>query len=276
MYEQVCRIYKQNIYLYLIFLLKSFNKEKAYKFEYVIGILNGLLFIFIFTSLWSALYNASTNLSALPFNKGQMIAYAVYAMLIKISLTQEESSIPANVRSGQIAMDMIKPINFIRMHLAQALGQTMFHWVTRVIPIAIVTFIFFDININISLNLLIIVLISWIFGYLILFYINFMFAMLAFWFVEVFGFQLMKFALMTLFAGGILPIDFFPESMQPFIKFLPFQYIIYAPTSILIGHNREYDIFYLIIGQLIWVILLYAAARFVWFKGQTKLIVQGG
>ena len=45
--------------------------------------------------------------------------------------------------------------------------------------------------------------------------LNFIAGLLAFWFIEIFPFMLFKYALFTFFAGGIVPIDFFPEFLKP-------------------------------------------------------------
>lgn len=248
----------------------------AYKFEYFIGILNGLLFIYIFTSLWSSIYANSTTGDNLPFNRAQMISYAVYAMLFRISMTMDDNEIGRKVRTGDITMDLIKPVNFALMTFGDALGRTIFHWLTRVIPILVVTLFAFSTPLPTDPANYALAMIAWIFGYLIAFMIDFMVGMLAFWFMEAFAFQLMKFGFFTLFAGGIVPIDFFPEVMKPFIALLPFQYILYTPTVLFIGHVRGIDALKMIGAQMIWVFLLLVLARFMWKKATEKLIVQGG
>ncbi|MBF0169697.1 MAG: ABC-2 family transporter protein [Nitrospinae bacterium] len=263
--------------VYPSFFAKAFQRELAYKFEYFIGVFNGLLFMFIFTSLWEAVYAGPTAATGgTAFTREGIITYAVYAMLVRISMTQEESGIPAKVRSGEIAMDMIKPVNYMLMTLAETGGGTLFHWVTRVAPIFAVALFAFDAwPPSDPLNWLMLG-VSWVFGYLIFFYLNFAFALLAFWFVETFSFQLMKFGLFTLFAGGIVPIDFFPDWLQPVIAFLPFPSIIYVPTALFIGHIPAAEAGSLIGVQVAWTVGLGLLCRVMWGMGQRKLIVQGG
>lgn len=262
---------------YHLFAIKSFRKQLAYRFEYFVGMLNGLLFIFIFTSLWRSIYaNSSIDQSQLPFDSDSIISYAIYAMIIRISLTQDESPIPTKVRAGLISLDMIKPINFIVMSFAEALGHTMFHWVARSIPIFIVTLIFFDARAPFELDRIAIGAFSMALGYLILFFINFCFAALSFWFIENFSFQLMKFGLITLFAGGIAPIDFFPRALQGLIRWIPFQHIIYTPTTILIGAKSISESLEALLIQSGWVLTLALCGALMWRFGQHKIVSQGG
>ena len=241
------------------------------------GVLNGLLFIFIFTSLWKSIYaHSAAEAIGTGFDRNKIIVYAVYAMIFRISMTMEDNDIGRKVRSGNISMDLIKPVNVFFMNFAECFGQTLFHWFTRVLPILVVSLLFFDAPPPVNPLNYLLGGVAWIFGYLILFMLNFSVALLAFWFVEIFSFQLMKYGLLTLFGGAILPIDFFPEWAQPAIAFIPFQYIFYVPTALFIGHIEGMAAINLILIQAVWVVLLSTVCYFMWGAGKKKLVVQGG
>ena len=262
--------------VYLNFVMKSFQKQLAYKFEYFVGVFNGLLFIFIFTSLWAAVYKNSEAAAASPFTMKEMISYAVFAMLFRISMSMEDLGVAQKVRTGAIGMDLIKPVNYFLMLLSEAFGQTMFHWVTRVAPILVVSLMAFDVTIPRGAGVYAMTAVAWVLGYAILFLINFAFALIAFWVLETFSFQLMKFGLFTLFSGGIVPIDFFPEWMKPFIAFIPFQYILYVPTSVFIGHIKGGAALGMILLQGAFVAALSVLCYAMWSAARRKLVVQGG
>ncbi len=277
MIETVLSEKRRNVYLN--FAAKSFQKQLAYKFEYFVGVLNGLLFIFVFTSLWKGIYEHSTSSAiaeGVSFSKEQMQTYAVYAILFRISMTMDDNSITQKVRTGAISMDLIKPVNFFFMSLSENLGQTMFHWFTRVIPVLMVTLVMFEAPLPTGISNYALAMVAWVFGYLIMVTLNFAVGLLAFWFIETFSFQLMKYGLITLFSGGILPIDFFPEWLKPTVAMLPFQYILYVPTSIFIGHIDGGAALSMIALQGVWVALLGLICFTMWRAGQKKLIVQGG
>lgn len=261
--------------VYAKFAIRSFQKQLAYKFEYFVGVFNGLLFIFIFTSLWRAIY---ANLAAPPaaFNLESITAFAVFAMIVRISMTQDDMSTVGKIRSGAIALDMVKPMSYFGMMLAECLGQTMFHWFTRVIPVLIVSLLAFDAALPRAWENWALLIIAWPLGYLIMFMVNFIFALLAFWFIETFSFHLMKYGLFTIFSGGIVPVDFFPEWLKPVIESLPFMYILYTPTALFTGHIAGADALRLILLQGAWAVALGMACTVLWRAAQRKLVVQGG
>lgn len=262
--------------VYINFALKTFQSQAAYKFEYFVGVFNGLLYVFIFTSLWTAIYSGLTSGADTPFTKTGIITYAVFAMVCRISMTMEDTEISSRIRSGDIAMDMTKPVNFFLMNLSQTSGVTMFHWFTRVIPILLVCFFAFDLKIPAEPARMAASAFAWIMGYMIFFMLNFVFALLAFWFVETFSFQLTKYALINLFSGAIIPVDFFPAWMRPFMEMLPFQYIFYTPTAVFTGHLAWPEAMRLISLQLGWIAFLGLLCNFMWRSARRKLVVQGG
>lgn len=262
--------------LYLKFAMKSFQKQLAYKFEYFVGVFNGLLFIFIFTSLWRAIYSSSEAAPASGFSLNGIIAYAIFAMIIRISMSMEDMSTISKVRTGAISMDLIKPMNYFAMLLAESLGQSMFHWFTRVFPILVICLFAFDVSMPIETSNYLLFGVAWVFGYSIMFMINFLFGLIAFWTVETFSFQLMKYGMFTLFAGGIIPIDFFPAWAMPVVDMIPFKYVLYVPTALFIGHIGGDEAYALIALQLAWVAALGLASWLMWSVAQRKLVVQGG
>jgi len=262
--------------LYLKFAMKSFQKQLAYKFEYFVGVLNGLLFIFIFTSLWRAIYVNSDAAANSGFNIDSIIAYAIFAMIVRISMSMDDMSTIGKVRSGDISLDLIKPMNYFTMALSESIGQSMFHWFTRVVPILGVSLLLFDVSMPISASNYGFFIVAWTLGYFIMFMINFLFGLIAFWTIETFSFQLMKYGLFTLFAGGIVPIDFFPDWARPVADILPFKYVLYVPTALFIGHIGGDKAMKLLEIQALWVAGLGFVCWAMWGVAQRKLVVQGG
>ncbi|VAX18452.1 hypothetical protein MNBD_NITROSPINAE03-1443 [hydrothermal vent metagenome] len=262
--------------LYLKFAMKSFQKQLAYKFEYFVGVFNGLLFIFIFTSLWGAIYSDSQSAEGSGFTSDSIIAYAIFAMIVRISMSMDDMSTIGKVRSGAISLDLIKPMNYFSMALSESIGQSMFHWFTRVVPILAVCLLAFDVSLPVSAANYSLFIVAWALGYFIMFMINFLFGLIAFWTIETFSFQLMKYGLFTLFAGGIVPVDFFPGWARPIVDFLPFKYVLYVPTALFIGHIGGAEALKLLGIQAFWVAGLGFICWAMWGAAQRKLVVQGG
>lgn len=262
---------------YIKFIAKSFQKQIAYKVEYFVGLVNGFLYVFVFTSLWNAIYSFSNQKQLqTSFTKSSIISYAVFAMVIKISFTMDDQITTRKIRTGNLVTDLIKPINYFYLTLSECIGQTLFHAFARGLPVLVLSLIVFDIKMPGEVSNYILLIVSCLMGYFILFMINYLIGLLAFWFVETFSFQLMKYGLYALFSGGIIPIDFFPAEVQPVMNFLPFKYILYIPTCLFLGRFDNKTICVSMLGQAVWVIFLLILSKIAWDKAMKKLIIHGG
>ncbi|MDR4509457.1 MAG: ABC-2 family transporter protein [Candidatus Brocadiaceae bacterium] len=262
--------------LFFKFISISFQKQVTYRFDCFVGIFNGLLYVFIFTSLWKALYSQFDTKEHNGFTLHAIITYVVTVMAVRISFTMDDSIIYKKVQNGSIAMELVRPTSFFFMNLAENAGHSLFHILARTCPIVLLSAILFDISVPFEPVRLLAFLFSSLIGYLLLSMLNFITGLLAFWFLEIFPFMLFKYALFTFFAGGIVPIDYFPEYLKPFVHFLPFQHMLYSPTVILIGHVPLEKIQPIIITQLAWLLIMSVLCVLMWNAGKKKLIIQGG
>ncbi len=262
--------------LFFKFVSVSFQKQVTYRFDCFVGIVNGFLYVFIFTSLWKALYSQFDTTVHKGYTLTSIVTYAVLVMAVKISFTMDDSIIYRKVMDGSIAMELVRPTSFFFMNLAENVGHSLFHIMARTFPIVIMSVLFFDITIPFEVSRFLVFFLSCIAGYILVSMTNFIAGLLAFWFIEIFPFMLFKYALFTFFAGGIVPIDFFPDFLKPLVNLLPFQYMLYFPTTILIGKASLSDAQSIIMAQLMWIVIMGLICTFMWNAGKKKLIIQGG
>lgn len=252
----------------------SFQRQIAYRFDYFMAVLNGFLYIFIFTSLWKAMYSQGQGLGG--FTAASISAYAVIAMVIRISFSMDDTVIYNKVRDGSIAIDLMRPVPFFGMNLAECAGYSAFHVIARGIPILLVSYLLFGLDTRAGAAHLLLGGASLLMGYMILFMLNFVWGLLAFWFIEVFPFQLMKYAMLNLFGGSVIPLDLFPAFMRPISALMPFQHIFYTPAAILIGHASGEKAALMVAEQAVWVALMAGLCLVTWRRGRRRLVVQGG
>ncbi len=256
------------------FAAVSFQKEITYRFDYFMAVLNGFLYVFVFTALWRALY--AQGAGAGGFTAASITAYAVMAMAIRISFSMDDTTIAIKVRDGSIATDLIRPVSFFMMNMAQCLGFSAFHTAARGVPILIFSIFLFKLDIPLTAQGTALGALSLVMGYLILFMLNYLFGLIAFWVIEVFPFQLMKYGLLNLLGGSVIPVDLFPAFMKPFLALLPFQHIFYTPAAILIGHAAPDRALVMLTEQAVWVGIMGAASLLVWNAAKSRLVIQGG
>ncbi len=81
--------------------------------------------------------------------------------------------------------------------------------------------------------------------------------------------------LLNLFSGAFVPIWLFSEGLKALSEFLPFRYIVFEPTAILVSVKSCEETAAVLGMQLVWVVVLSGAVSLVWNRGRHRLMIQG-
>jgi ABC-2 type transport system permease protein len=178
------------------------------------------------------------------------------------------------IRNGQIARDLLKPMNFQAYTFANMLGQNMFAFLFQLLPILAVGIIFVGMNFPSIPNLLLF-LFTMINAIVISFQINYIIGLVVFWYLR--GWQAnIVWMLNRLFSGAYIPLWFFPTFLVTISNFLPFRLYYFVPISIYLGTLTPRDCLYAILQQFAWMIILYGLTMLEWRAAMKKLVIQGG
>ena len=126
-------------------------------------------------------------------------------------------------------------------------------------PLAALLFVF-----SMALGLCVIVALS------MLIYIS------AFYTVSPLDVRVLAGTLMEFFAGGVLPLPFFPDALRTILYALPFASIQNTPFLIYTGHLRSREALLELLLQAVWLVLLVALGRFWMRRAIRRTVVQGG
>jgi ABC-2 type transport system permease protein len=80
----------------------------------------------------------------------------------------------------------------------------------------------------------------------------------------------------SLFSGSVIPLWFFPDWLERFAGYLPFQGIYFVPNAIFVGELSGQALLTALLTQVVWALICYGLLRFVWAKASMKIVVQGG
>ena len=259
---------------YFKFISMAFQRALAYRVEYYTAVLNAFLYIFIFTSVWKALIPIGTKVQGLT--QADMIAYAVLSTLLKVSFGRNDSLLGDRVKSGEIAVDLMKPYSFPLMLFCDTVGVSLFQFLARAVPILFFCVFFFDIELPLSLEVMGRFSPVYVLSFLVFFALFFVIGSLAFFFVDIFPFWILYFALVTLTSGAIIPLDFFPAAMQAVLIRTPFPYLFYFPTMVLMSKPLPFSYAELILTYAAILAGSLALGSLLYRVGLRKLSIAGG
>ena len=104
------------------------------------------------------------------------------------------------------------------------------------LPKVILFYVIFKLSLPPSFLTIVLFILSVALGYVILFSIEFIIGICAFWLVEIYGlYALIIWGLHLLFSGYFLPLEFYPAFLSKVAEVLPFRAIIYIPTALYSG-----------------------------------------
>lgn len=261
--------------IYIAFLRQSFKERFAYRMNSYLMLLSTSIKLLILVSVWSILLK--NNIVVKGIDLQNMISYVIIITLIE-SLTRSNMGfrMAEKVRDGSIAIDLIRPVNFKFYLFAEDLGDNCFRLVFSALPACIFVGILFGFTLPDQAATLPLFLISLVNGLILIYYINYLLGLLSFWFKDSEYVEWFLHAFMTLFAGGIVPLWFYPDLLYKISKFLPFRLVMFDPLSIYLEKVSYGGSLKIILSQIAWIFAMMMLGKYVWKKAQEKITIQGG
>lgn len=259
---------------YWAFLQKSFKKHAAYRSSVWLQIIASVISIGIQVAIWHAVIGDG---AADGITVDQMVTYAIVnAALYAVIITPLYNDVDDRLRTGDIGIDLLRPVRYPGMVLADQLGRSAYRVLFMIIPIVTVSALLFGFDppassmaaLGFALTLPLTLLISYAIGYLI--------ALLAFWFLTTFHFRWAIGALTTVFSGSFLPLWFFPDGWERTAAALPFQFLGFVPAATWMGELSGIDLLARLGLGTLWVVLLLSLTTWLWQRAMSRLVVQGG
>lgn len=258
--------------VYFEYIKNTFKSRLWYRLNWAMRVLGIILSVWIQICLWNALITNHENVVTMEY----MIGYILFSAMIQ-SLVQGDTIgiVNQKIHSGQIAMDMIKPIRFRTYMFCEHVGNSLFSFFFQYFPVIVVATVIFKCYwIWSSVDLLFVF--SVILGMYLYFSIAYCFALTSFWWTQTWILGRFLNDFISLFSGKMIPVWMFPAVILTANRFLPFQYIYYTPIAILLNDPTLQEKVYWIGIQLIWCIVFTVLGNVIERRGMHKLQVQGG
>lgn len=259
---------------YTSFLWKSYRKHLAYRSEVWIRIVIGFVWVGIQVAIWRALIGSgSVDGITLP----DMITYAILNTVMALAMMDRSlADLDQKIRSGDIAVELIKPYSFPLTLVADGLGRSLFSAFFTVAPTLVLAALFFGFQPPASVGNTLAFVVAFTYALAISFALACLVGMLGFYFLATFHFQWALGALRTLFAGTMVPLWFYPDGLRALAEGLPFQFLAFTPASIWMGQIRGTDLLGTLGLGLAWSVALLGLAWWMWTRITHRLVVQGG
>lgn len=265
---------------YLPFASNELKRNLAYKGAFYLYMLCSLFGSFINYYLWMAIYGSAPGQTLGGLTKEEMVVYVfmsyITSLLAMISIAK---TVGLDVVKGNIAMNLIKPMDYRMSLIARSFGTMAYHFLMPGIFVWIGLEVYKVLVLGlppVRVQNVALYLVSVCLSFLIYVLFDFCFGMIGFFTTYIFGLQLAKDALLSFLTGQLIPLSFFPEAVQRIFDFLPFSSMIYTPVMVYLGKYTTAELAVVLGRQLLWVVLLYVLGQLIWKQVTKRLVVLGG
>ena len=259
---------------YVEFAKKAFQNNLVYRIDYILGVINTVISIFVYIAIWKAIYSNNVDFGGITFN--MVATNFILGLAISNAFSLDDFMVADKVRNGSITSDLLKPINFSWYILSYNIGNIGFKVLMQFVPALILSILFIGLMPPHSIAALFVFLLSITLGFFILYNISFIVSISSFWFYNIWSISTLKNVIISIFSGTLMPIWFMPQGLVNFIKMTPFDSIYFIPISIYLGRIDMNDILLSIAKQIMWIAVLFIIGQIVWKAAVKKLVLQGG
>ncbi|MDP7420921.1 MAG: ABC-2 family transporter protein, partial [bacterium] len=178
------------------------------------------LIIFIFLRLWQSVFSAGNREAICGFSLADMIWYMVITEAVVLSLPPANQELDEQVKSGQIACYLVRPMNLILYHFSYYLSKVVLKLPVNFLVGVILALVFVG-PIGLPahpVNLLLILFLAVSLDFIIKMNIG----ILSFWIEETAPVYWIYQKLVFTLGGLMIPLDVFPDWLKTWCLKLPF------------------------------------------------------
>jgi len=229
-----------------------------------------LLLLLTFAALWNAA-TAAQGGDIEGYTFAALVWYVVAAEgAVNATKPRLIEEIGDAIGSGLIAVEMLRPVSVVGFRLAAETGEALARVLAVVVPGAVVVLLAEGPPPPSAGALLAVPSLVLAFGCNLAG--QHVFAASAFWVNDAKATWFLYQKFVFLLGGMLLPLEFLPGGLEFWARTLPFWTMAYAPARLLSGRAEPM----LLLGQVVWLVALVAAALAVFGAGERRLQVAGG
>lgn len=258
---------------------RTFRRYSTYRAATLGGLIPNVMFGYLRAYVLLAVVVQAGAVGGFDGRDVVTYSFATQALIVPIAIFSAGGSsidLAERIRTGDVVVDLYRPIDFQAYWLAQDLGRAAQGFVTRGLASFVSGFLVFSLVVPTSVSgaaaaavvLVLAVLVSFGFRYLV--------ALGSFWLLDDRGLTLIGGVLAMFLSGFLVPVTFFPDWLQTVAAASPFPAMVQLPVEVFLGHHGPAGVARVVATQLGWFALLVVAGRRLGASAMRKVVVQGG
>ncbi|MET8979125.1 ABC-2 family transporter protein [Streptomyces sp. NPDC004539] len=261
--------------LYAAVVAGGFRRYATYRVATAAGVFTNTVFGLILVYTYLALWDERPHLGG--YDQAEAVTYVWLGQALFATLALQsggmEMDLMERIRSGDIAVDLYRPVDLQLWWLAADLGRAAFQLVGRGVIPFVVGALLFPTALPVDPLRWLLFLVALFLAALVSFSIRFLVALSGFWLMDGTG-AIQVMMITGLFCSGMtLPLNAFPGALGDVVQALPWAAQLQMPADLLMGKTPALHVFAF---QAAWALLLLTAGRLLTGAATRRVVVQGG
>jgi len=268
----------------------SARQQWVYRAELVARAIQMILFMGVFMALWSTAFGVSGRAELEGYTLAQMVWYLAMTETVALSTSRIFIEISEKVKAGDLAYTLARPLSYPFFQVANSLGNSAPRFLLNLLTAAAVVGLgmrqgpVLSPSASLGTNSVegagsLLGLATFLgmaaLALLLDAFLAVLIGLLAFWLEEVTPVFWIYQKLLFTVGGLFLPLEMFPEQLQQVARWLPFQFITYAPARAFVAFEPDF-VLQAVTGQVVYIAVLSALVALIWQRAQQRLVVHGG
>jgi len=253
----------------------AFQRQLTYRAANLAGLATNFFFGFLRASVMIALYRSEQQVAGITLRQAITYTGLTQATIAFLSLFGWWD-VMTSVYSGDIASDLLKPLNYYTFWLAQDVGRAAASIIVRGITIMIAYALFFDITLPKTAGQWLALLVALGFSLLVSFSWRFLINLAAFWTPDARGIGRLAFGTSWFLSGFMMPLRFFPDWFVRLCHLTPFPSMINTVVEVYLGTLHGTALWRALAVQVAWAAALFVVGQVALRMGVRRLVIQGG
>jgi ABC-2 type transport system permease protein len=255
------------------FVRASARRATAFRLDMFFSIISMAVQIFVLRTVWSAVYDGRSEVDGISADT--LLVYITISTVGSWFLPHNTGwFIQERIRSGDIALDLVRPFHVLKQVSCQAVGQGLGYASSLLVVLPMAALVG-------SLDppsppYLMAYLVSYALAFLVSVEIGLITGMFAFWMQESNGVRIAIMIVGNVFSGAMVPLWLMPDALRFVVQLLPFQAMDFLPASIYSGQATGWDAVTPLVIQVFWIGILSGVVRWMWKLAQRKIVIHGG
>ncbi|WP_166238986.1 ABC transporter permease [Paenibacillus turpanensis] len=257
--------------LYSVLAAKAYARNLQYRGAHMLHNAASAMFGFMYACIWAGI-GESRSLG--EYGTDGMVGYIAFtqASLWVTGFITQGLGLPGSVRTGQIALDLMRPVHLFPHLVSKEWGQIAYQFFYKSIPIYTLYVLVFQLNLpSLWPGGVLTFLALGCAAYLSI-CMNYIIGASAMWTTESQWLYWANHAVMMLLAGFFIPVEWLPDWLQALAWLSPYPHLLYVPTRIYLGYEQAG----LLLGSVSWCVAMTFLCLAVTRLLRRKVEVQGG